>query len=86
MRTNEYRCKRAICPPDAPRNCTTCPEWTTTAVRCDQCGEYAEYHWDGEDWCEDCLKDTLISLFAQQPLSDMAEMLDVGISSTRNCS
>ena len=78
MRTIENRCKMAICPPDPPRRCLTCPEWNATVVRCDQCGEEAVYHCDGADWCEACLRKAFVDLFAQQSVEDMAEMLDIG--------
>ena len=43
------------CPPE--RGClgSGCPNRNVPYYYCDKCGDDAEYNFDGEDLCEDCL-------------------------------
>jgi hypothetical protein len=60
-----------------PQGCINCGRKHAEVYKCDSCGSYAEYRFEGEDLCEDCAEDVLVDKFRELTISDMARMLDV---------
>lgn len=57
-----------------------CPYKNVPVVYCDQCGyEKAEYHIDGEDFCEECAEEYLQCQYDGLTVMEKADLLDVTI-------
>ena len=48
---------------------------------CDRCGDDAEYHIDGLDYCTECAEEYLNSLFHSLDIEEKAEVIDASIES-----
>ena len=71
--------------PETMKACAGCVRKGTKRV-CDVCKiDDAEYLWDGEDFCEDCLRKELITLIAEnRTTSELINELDLGNEIFRN--
>ena len=58
MKKRESEC--VCCPPELGCLGAACPKMNIERVYCDECGNEAEYEYEGEDYCEDCLIAQLI--------------------------
>lgn len=59
---------------------TACRYKDVSVCYCDGCeDELAEYEFDGEHWCEDCLKSYLLSAFKDMTVLEQAEALNLDI-------
>ena len=77
MRKNENHCVQC----DLPCIGRACPYVNVEVVICDVCDELdATYHIDGEDYCEECAKRYMQSVFDELAITERAEVLGLDIS------
>lgn len=55
----------------------SCPYVDVTVYYCDQCGDYAKYRIDGEDYCEDCAEEYIKTAWDDLTLEEKAKALDI---------
>ena len=62
--------------------CINCGRKSERVIKCDAygCTDYAEYHIDGEDLCEEHAQELLVEMFRELTIHEMAELLKVKIS------
>lgn len=78
MRIYEDMCVN--CPREMGCLGNSCPYKNVAVDYCDQCGsDNAKYILDGDELCEDCVKEELQGIFDDLSISEKAEVLDVDI-------
>lgn len=68
------------CPPEIGCMGSACPYRNVKTTVCDNCGKYAEYNIDGEDFCSECLEEHLKILFNEFSLYEKLDMLNIDYS------
>lgn len=57
-----------------------CKYYRVKVTCCDSCGEEANYNMDGEDCCEECVKEYLQEQFDNLSVSEKARLLNIHIN------
>jgi hypothetical protein len=66
------------CPDGMPCLGSSCPYINVTVYYCDSCGcDGAEYEYDGEDICQECLNKLLIRKWGLQDIEEKKRLLSV---------
>ena len=55
----------------------SCPNREVVVIYCDNCGEYADYCLDNQDFCEECAKAYVNEIWDDLPMREKAKILDV---------
>ena len=64
------------CPPEMGCIGTSCPYWLVDVYYCDTCGcEGAEYRYEDEEICEDCLRKEVARLWAMYDKDEKANLV-----------
>lgn len=53
----------------------SCPNKNVPVIYCDKCGCYADYRYEGGDYCEDCLNNVLQEEFSNLLISEKLEAI-----------
>lgn len=61
----------------------SCKYKNVPVFRCDQCGDYAGYRYEQEDYCEDCFKRLLKDTFDELTVMEKAEALNIDCEDLR---
>ena len=69
----ENQCVGCVLPCLGP----SCKYLKVPVFYCDQCGEYARYRYDGEDYCESCFEKMLDGVFEDLTIIEKAQVWDV---------
>lgn len=56
-----------------------CPNHSGTVYYCDECGDYAKYQIENNDYCESCAKEYIQEAFDDLTMSEKAELLDISL-------
>ena len=64
------------CPSDMGCLGRSCRYMDVPVCYCDECGNYAEYHCDDRDYCEQCLIRLFENEFRSLSIDEMAELLN----------
>lgn len=54
-----------------------CPLRKVEVIICDECGAYADYHIEGNDFCEDCAKEYLDDQWNGMTVSEKTQALNI---------
>lgn len=64
---------------DLPCIHNACPYYQCEVSYCDDCGDEAEYEFDGDDYCGGCIETYLKKEFDSLSVEEKAQCLDVDI-------